>query len=69
MIPTEVRDELDGSMRWWDRQFAALHASAFVAKPFVEDEHLGHSWIEERYFGGRVERHCTDCPTVWVPRD
>lgn len=68
VVPDGVRAELDQSPAWWQGEFNKLHAAAFEARPFVEDEHFGHSWVEGRYYSGRVERYCCECPTVWMPK-
>lgn len=68
MIPAEIQDELDSSLRWWNREYARLLEQAFVVKPFVEAEHKWHRTYEDFTYGGRRIVGCADCPIEWVPR-
>lgn len=67
-IPQEVRDELDQTAAWWNREYAKAHDAAFQRAPFNPARHEGHNVIEEHYFGGRIETYCTTCPTEYEPR-
>ncbi|GAA5198646.1 hypothetical protein GCM10025773_12100 [Microbacterium jejuense] len=61
-IPTPVRQEMDRTPEWWDREYRALVRRVFPPKPFNHAEHEGHNIVEDITYGGRVtHRACIDC--------
>jgi hypothetical protein len=59
-----VRQELDQSPEWWDREYRALMRQVFPPKPFDPAEHEGHCIVEDRTLGGVVLfQACTECPS------
>lgn len=71
-IPAAVRAEIEQTPEWWDGRFAILMRQCFEPAPYVAAEHEGHAIVTTyRYgdsVGGPVAEHCTECPTVLVPR-
>lgn len=69
-IPAHIRDELDQTPAWWDREFNAL-----VKKQIPRDwaSHQGHELADPITFyasGYEIERYCLDCGvTVERPPD
>lgn len=68
-IPPEVRDELDQTPQWWNREYRKLLSETYVNAPFAPEEHEGHDIITVDTYGGRRTQFCAQCPTVLVPRD
>ncbi len=65
-IPPEVRDELDQTPQWWEREYRKLLSETYVNAP---EEHEGHEVIRMDTYGGRRREVCTQCPDVLIPRD
>lgn len=64
-----IRDELDQTPAWWDRQYSGLVARTFYTAPFDPAAHEGHDVVEVRNWTGAVVVHlCGQCPTVLVPQ-
>lgn len=68
-IPADIRDELDQTPAWWDRQYRALLAETFTEVPFDPAEHEGHDLLEERTFTSPPRLFCTECPTRYTPKE
>ena len=67
-ITEEMREELDQSMRWWDREYHRLVKAAFTEAPFNPDEHVGHRLIEVVKYTGGGRTFCAECQPRLVPR-
>lgn len=68
-IPPEVRDELEQSFEWWDREYRRLFGEAFEEVPFDPAQHRDCDTYEVLTFTGTaVLTGCADCPTAYRPR-
>lgn len=68
-IAKAIRDEINQTPEWWDREFRRLTRETFRPKPFDITEHEGHEIAEESTFTNpHAFQYCLECSTEYEPR-